>query len=103
MDTFILCYFSGTASHVNDFKLISPEIKMLLEDFKDMKLLIVGFMEFPAYMNQLINEGKIIYKSLVDFLELQRLIAEVDVNIVPLIENTFTNCKSELKFFEACI
>ena len=27
--------------------------------------------------------------------------AEVDVNIAPLVLNDFTNCKSELKFFEA--
>jgi glycosyltransferase involved in cell wall biosynthesis len=27
--------------------------------------------------------------------------AEVDVNIAPLVINDFTNCKSELKFFEA--
>ena len=31
----------------------------------------------------------------------QRLIAEVEINISPLKENQFTNCKSELKFFEA--
>jgi glycosyltransferase involved in cell wall biosynthesis len=38
-----------------------------------------------------------------DFLNLQRLIAEVEVNIAPLQDNSFTNCKSELKFFEAAI
>ena len=27
----------------------------------------------------------------------------MDLNIVPLINNDFTNCKSELKFFEASI
>jgi glycosyltransferase involved in cell wall biosynthesis len=38
-----------------------------------------------------------------DFLNLQRLIAEVEVNIAPLQDNSFTNCKSEVKFFEAAI
>ena len=36
-----------------------------------------------------------------DHLNLQRVIAEVEINIAPLQDNTFTNCKSELKFFEA--
>jgi hypothetical protein len=36
-----------------------------------------------------------------DVLDLQRLIAEVEINLVPLRNNVFTNCKSELKFFEA--
>ena len=43
------------------------------------------------------------YLPLVDFVELQRLVAQVDVNIVPLVQNVFTNCKSELKFFEASV
>ena len=34
---------------------------------------------------------------------MQKKIAEVDVNIVPLLVNQFTNCKSELKYFEAGI
>ena len=29
--------------------------------------------------------------------------SEVDVNIAPLVINDFTNCKSELKFFEAAV
>ena len=36
-------------------------------------------------------------------MNLQRLIAEVEINIAPLQDNLFTNCKSELKYFEAAI
>ena len=38
-----------------------------------------------------------------DFINLQRSIAEVEINIAPLQDNVFTNCKSDLKFFEAAI
>ena len=38
-----------------------------------------------------------------DFLNLQRYVAQVEINIAPLQDNVFTNCKSELKFFEAAI
>ena len=94
-------YFSGTPSHINDFKVVASEIVELLRDCPDMILKVVGFMEFPDVMQPLIKAGKIQFAPLVDFLELQKLIAQVDVNIVPLVQNTFTNCKSELKFFEA--
>lgn len=100
---FTIGYFSGTPSHINDFKMIYREIMQLLEDYPDMVLQVVGFMEFPEVMQPLIQKGKIKFTPLVDFMELQRLIAQVDVNIVPLVHNTFTNCKSELKFFEASI
>jgi glycosyltransferase involved in cell wall biosynthesis len=46
---------------------------------------------------------RIEFYPLQDFMNLQRLIAEVEINIAPLQDNTFTNCKSELKFFEAAI
>ena len=100
---FTIGYFSGTPSHINDFKMIYREIMQLLEDYPDMVLQVVGFMEFPDVMQPLIKKGRVKFTPLVDFMELQRLIAQVDVNIVPLVENTFTNCKSELKFFEASV
>ena len=40
---------------------------------------------------------------MLNWVALQKSIAEVDVNIAPLQENAFTNCKSELKYFEAAI
>lgn len=100
---FVIGYFSGTPSHVNDFRLIASEIEELLRKYNDMVLEIVGYMELPDYLNELVNKKRIIHSNFVDFITLQKKIAEVDVNIVPLINNKFTNCKSELKFFEAAI
>lgn len=100
---FIIGYFSGTPSHINDFRVVAPEIKQLLEENKNIILRIVGFMEMPAYLNDLVNKGQIEYEPLVTFTELQKKIAEVNVNIAPLVVNQFTNCKSELKYFEAAI
>ena len=100
---YTLGYFSGTPSHINDFKIIAPEMIQLLNDYPEMVLQVVGFMEFPESMRELINKKRVRFTPLVDFVELQKKIAEVDVNIVPLVQNSFTNCKSELKFFEAAV
>lgn len=96
-------YFSGTPSHINDFRVIASEMIELLQGCPNMVLKVVGFMEFPDAIQPFIKSGRVQFTPLVDFLELQRLIAQVDVNIVPLVQNTFTNCKSELKFFEAAV
>ncbi len=98
---YMIGYFSGTPSHINDFREVSGELRALLTDCPQIRLKVVGFMDFPPEMDPLINEGRVVFSPLVDFMELQRLIAEVDVNLVPLVNNAFTNCKSELKFFEA--
>lgn len=102
-DDFIIGYFSGTPSHINDFKVIAPEIKQILDDFPSAKLIVVGFMDFPVYLRKYIEEKRILFKPLLDFLELQIEMAKVDVSVVPLIENEFTNCKSELKYFEGAV
>ena len=44
---------------------------------------------------------RIIRKPFHDYVNLQRLIGDVEFNLMPLQNNIFTNCKSELKFFEA--
>lgn len=98
---FTIGYFSGTPSHINDFRMVHQELIQLLEDYPEIELKIVGYMDFPKEMQDLIQKKRVHFSPLVDFMELQRLIAQVDVNIVPLVQNTFTNCKSELKFFEA--
>ncbi len=98
---FTIGYFSGTPSHINDFLEIYKELCLLMRKYEDIRLEVVGFMEFPSEMQPLLEQGRVHFTPLVDFIELQRLVAQVDVNIVPLVENSFTNCKSELKYFEA--
>jgi glycosyltransferase involved in cell wall biosynthesis len=100
---FVMGYFSGTPSHTNDFRKVAAEIGELMSAYPDIRLEIIGFLDLPGSLNSLKRAGRIHHRPLVDFLTLQKKIAQTDVNIVPLIDNEFTNCKSELKFFEAAI
>lgn len=100
---FIIGYFSGSPTHIKDFGLVEPELIRFLENHDDAKLRIVGYIKFSGLMKKLIKEGRVEIVAPVDYLKLQKLIAEVDVNIAPLVINDFTNCKSELKFFEAAV
>ena len=102
-DGSIIGYFSGSPTHIKDFGLVEPELIRFLENHDDAKLRIVGYMKFSGLMKKLIKEGRVEIVAPVDYLKLQKLIAEVDVNIAPLVINDFTNCKSELKFFEAAV
>jgi glycosyltransferase involved in cell wall biosynthesis len=94
-------YFSGSPSHTRDFAIAAPAIFRLMERDPRVVLRVVGFLERSPELARYCDRTE--FYPLQDFLNLQRLIAEVEINIVPLQDNSFTNCKSELKFFEAAI
>lgn len=100
-DRFIVGYFSGSPTHKKDFGLVESELVQFLEEYSDAKLRVVGYMKFSKKMKKLIGAGRVEVIGMVDYLELQKLISEVNVSIAPLVISDFTNCKSELKFFEA--
>lgn len=100
---FWIGYFSGSPTHTRDFAMVESEVERFLERHKDVRLRLVGYMDLSKSMQKLENEGRVELLPVVDPLKLQRLMAEVDVNIAPLVVNDFTNCKSELKFFEAAL
>jgi len=94
-------YFSGTPTHRRDFAVISAALSRLLDENHDLRLVIVGFLEPDGDLRR--HAERIDQYPLQDYLNLQRLIAQTEINVAPLLDNTFTNCKSELKYFEAAI
>ncbi|HEY0182689.1 MAG TPA: glycosyltransferase [Rhodopila sp.] len=96
-----LAYFSGSPSHDRDFALVSPAIAHLMDDDPSLWLRVVGFLEPGSDLAR--HRSRIESLPLQDFMNLQREIGAVEVSVVPLQDNPFTNCKSELKWFEAAI
>jgi len=94
-------YFSGTPTHERDFALIEPALVTLLESNPAVRLRIVGFPPQSELLAPFAHRIETL--PLQDFLNLQRVIGDVEFNIVPLQDNEFANCKSELKYFEAAI
>lgn len=100
---FTIGYFSGSPTHAKDFAVVEPELITFLNQHQEVTLNVVGYMRFSKEMRKLVLSDRVVFLPMVDFRKLQRLMSEVDVNIAPLVDNDFTNCKSELKFFEAAI
>lgn len=96
-----LGYFSGTPSHNKDFEIICDVLERLLTEDPRLRLQIVGFLNLKGRLKN--HQDRIESHSLTDFLNLQRLIGSTEINLVPLQDNVFTQCKSELKYFEAGI
>lgn len=100
---FEIGYFSGSPTHAKDLQMAMPAIETFLNEKKNSRLKIVGYMELKNEYSYLVNDNRIVFESFKSMTGLQLEQAKVDVNIVPLINNTFSNCKSELKYFETAI
>ncbi len=98
---FEIGYFSGSPTHVKDLMAVMPEMEEFLNRHEDARFKIAGYMDLPDLYTPLVQKRKIQFVPFQTIAGLQYEQAKVDVNIVPLVNNEFSNCKSELKYFEA--
>jgi glycosyltransferase involved in cell wall biosynthesis len=96
-----LGYFSGSPSHNRDFAIVAPTLETLLEEDPRLGLVVAGYAKTGAPFKRF--GSRVEYHPFTDFINLQRLVGSVEFNLVPLQYNVFTNCKSELKYFEAAV
>ena len=96
-----LGYFSGSPSHNKDFAIVAPVLESLLEENSQLGVVVVGYIEAGARLQRFGH--RVQYFPFLDFINLQRLVGSVEFNLMPLQYNEFTNCKSELKYFESAV
>ncbi|MBK1644901.1 hypothetical protein CKO25_09610 [Thiocapsa imhoffii] len=94
-----LGYFSGSPTHQRDFAVVEDALRDLLMSDSRLVLRVVGHLEPGPVLAPFAD--RIERFPLQNVLNLQRLMGEVEINLVPLQENAFTHCKSALKVFEA--
>jgi glycosyltransferase involved in cell wall biosynthesis len=99
-ETIHVGYFSGSPTHNRDFAIVLPVLARLLQHDRRVKLRLGGYLEAPELEP---FSDRIEKFSMQDFLNLQLLQAKTEINLVPLQKNVFTDCKSDLKYFEAAI
>lgn len=96
-----LGYFSGSPSHNRDFAMVAPALEALLEEDNTLGVVVVGYLEPGPELKRF--GARVTRFPFQDYVNLQRLIASVEYNLMPLQFNVFTNCKSELKYFDAAV
>lgn len=94
-------YFSGSITHNDDIDLILPVIQKIMRDFKQVRFYFVGELDIPEALQPF--QERICTMPFVDWTELPRLIANVDINITPLRDTVFNAAKSENKWTEAAL
>ncbi|MCD8090776.1 MAG: glycosyltransferase, partial [Clostridiales bacterium] len=95
----ILGYFSGSKTHDKDFELISDVLIETMEKYENVCLALGGFVD-PGDRFERFG-SRIIRFDFCDWKKLPYVIASVDINLMPLEESIFHECKSENKWTEA--
>jgi glycosyltransferase involved in cell wall biosynthesis len=94
-------YFSGTNTHGKDFRIVSGALSRLLVKNPRLIVRIVGSTELSEQIS--LHRGRVETYPVQDFVNLQRLQGEIEVCIAPVQNTAFTNCKSDLKYFEPAL
>jgi hypothetical protein len=100
-DRITLGYFSGSPSHNLDYAIITSALAQVMENDSRVDILVVGYIDAGAELARFGDRVK--RQPFHDYVNLQRLIGSVEFNLMPLQCNAFTDCKSELKYFESAI
>ena len=99
-DGFTIGYFSGSPSHNKDFQIAASAIGEILDNSQSINLMLVGYLDSLSGLERF-DKKRVRILPHTNYLQLQELISRVQVNIAPLQQNVFTECKSVLKFFDA--
>lgn len=100
-DTIDLFYGSGTLAHNEDFiDLVLPAVIKIMNEFKNTRIIILGHLNLPKsfldkFKSRVITLPKVKINAYYSYLK------QADINIAVLHKDDITDCKSELKWFEA--
>lgn len=94
----VISYLSGSSSHDHDFASIVAVLDSHLDEHQTHKVEVTGKLNFDA---SLFTDSQIRRIDLVPYQELPSIITRATVNIAPLANTTFNQCKSHIKFIEA--
>lgn len=100
-NTFVIGYFSGSITHNSDFDLVVNDIKRLMDEHKDVRLMIMGELSIPQVFSEYTD--RLITVPFSSWKQLPFYIAQCDINIAPLEDTVFNRAKSENKWVEAAL
>ena len=98
----VIGYASGTPTHDQDFALVKPALRSILNRHPEAELVLVGAVDPGGDWGDL--ESRINRIRRLPWRKLPEIQAQFDINLAPLqIDNPFGQSKSEIKYVEAAL
>lgn len=97
----VVGYASGSRAHGADFVAAEEAVAALLEKDPDVRLVIAGMHEPSA---KLVSFGdRVTFAPFTDYETYIATVAGFDLNLVPLVQDGFNDCKSAIRFLDAAV
>ena len=97
----VLGYFSGSHTHDADLMLIVPVLTELMRKYPQLRIWLGGALEVPKELA--VFADRLTIWPFRPWQELPKLLAGIDINLMPLQTSVFHECKSENKWLEAAL
>lgn len=95
-----IIYCCGTLSHNEDFKVVKQTLVDCLKKDENLRLVLMGPLTVEGELCTLPN---VYFHPHVDYWDLFKLMSRSSMAIAPLEMSMFNDCKSNVKFLEACV
>lgn len=98
----IIGYASGSPTHNKDLESVAGAAAAVMKAHENTELWLIGPVAVPEALTWL--KERIVRKQFVRWRELPNLLAQLDINLAPLLmDNPFSQSKSEIKYMEAAM
>ncbi|MBQ3144822.1 MAG: glycosyltransferase [Akkermansia sp.] len=95
-----IIYCCGTLSHNEDFKIVSQSLVDCLKKDNKLRLILMGPLSVEG---ELCTMPNVYFHPHVDYWKLFQLMSNSSLALAPLEMSMFNDCKSNVKFLEACV
>ena len=100
-DRIVVGYFSGTDTHNEDFAMVAPALKRLMDEDDKVFIKLAGKIRAPEEF--IGYEDRLIFTPYVDYKKLPFELRKADIILAPLQDYFFNTAKSEIKWLEAAL
>ena len=97
----IIGYASGSRAHDADFGVASDALVRVLERYPHVELQIIGYAVMPPVLDRF--KDRINARPFSGYAKYFAALNQVDINIVPLVNDRFNACKSAIRYLEASL
>lgn len=97
----IIGYFSGTATHNEDFQMIAPALVRILQEYDNVYVKLAGRIDAPESLVE--YKDRLLFSPYVDWKRLPYELCECHINLSPLVNTLFNRAKSEIKWAESAL